>query len=122
MLEELDKLIIFIREKYNNLLEEWNNDIRYEKIDLKRTQVRKINDNNKILDLMFNYRAFINERFLELNIEVKKLELKNKVEARVKLRNSIEYKSINYIKNHENGKIPMNKCFNDIYGIRIVFD
>ena len=26
----------------------------------------------------------------------------------------------NYIKNHEEGKIPINKCFNDLFGIRII--
>ncbi len=40
--------------------------------------------------------------------------------ARVKNRNSIEYKIKNYIENHENGKITINKCLNDLFGIRII--
>lgn len=35
-------------------------------------------------------------------------------------KNSIEFKIENYIKNHEDGKIPINKCFNDLFGIRII--
>ena len=38
----------------------------------------------------------------------------------VKNRNSIEYKIKNYIENHENGKITINKCLNDLFGIRII--
>jgi len=38
------------------------------------------------------------------------------------LRNSIEYKLNNYIKNHNEGEEPINKCFNDIFGIRIVLE
>ena len=45
---------------------------------------------------------------------------KAKVNARVKNRNSIEYKIKNYIENHENGKITINKCLNDLFGIRII--
>ena len=42
--------------------------------------------------------------------------------ARVKLKNSIEDKIDNYIKNHEEGKVSVNKCINDIYGVRIIFN
>ena len=35
----------------------------------------------------------------------------SKVNIRAKAKNSIEYKMENYIKNHENGRIPINKCF-----------
>lgn len=43
-----------------------------------------------------------------------------KVNIRAKLRNSIEFKIKNYILNHENGEIPINKCLNDLFGIRII--
>ncbi len=33
---------------------------------------------------------------------------------------TIEFKIENYIKNHENGKVPISKCFNDLFGIRII--
>ena len=43
-----------------------------------------------------------------------------KVNTRAKARNSIEYKIENYTRNHEMGKIPINKCFNDLFGIRMI--
>ncbi len=42
------------------------------------------------------------------------------VNVRTKAKNSIEFKIENYIKNHENGRVPINKCFNDLFGIRII--
>ena len=44
----------------------------------------------------------------------------SKINIRIKTRNSIEYKIQNYTKNHEDGKIPINKCLNDIFGIRLI--
>lgn len=44
------------------------------------------------------------------------------VTTRVKALNSIEYKLDNYIRNHEEGRIPLKKCLNDLLGIRIVID
>ena len=122
MLNELDKLILFIQEKYIEMLDKWIKDDKYEKIDLKKTEVREINENNKVLDTIYNYRSFINKNNLALKIEMNELDLKSDLDVRVKARNSIEYKIINYIKNHKEGKIPINKCFNDIYGIRITFE
>ncbi len=44
----------------------------------------------------------------------------SKINIRTKAKNSIEYKIKNYIENHEDGKVPINKCFNDLFGIRII--
>lgn len=45
-----------------------------------------------------------------------------KINTRVKTQNSIEFKTKNYSENHENGKVPINKCFNDLFGIRIILE
>lgn len=42
---------------------------------------------------------------------------RSSVTSRVKAQNSIEYKIDNYCNNHENGKIPLKKCMNDLLGI-----
>lgn len=68
-----------------------------------------------------NYREFINENNIQLIIDFKKYNTaSSKVNIRTKAKNSIEYKIENYMKKHENGKIPINKCFNDLFGIRII--
>ena len=50
------------------------------------------------------------------------LNLKCEINSRVKLQNPIEYKLNNYMtEKHEYGEVALNKCFNDLYGIRIIF-
>ena len=50
------------------------------------------------------------------------LKLNSFVSCRVKALNSIQYKIENYKKTHENGKIPIKKCLNDLFGIRIIVE
>ena len=67
------------------------------------------------------YRCFINIINIDLLSEYENLNLKNKIEKRVKAQNSIQYKIDKYtLKN--NGEIPINKCLNDIYGTRIILN
>lgn len=44
------------------------------------------------------------------------------VTSRVKAQNSILQKIHTYCLTHENGKIPLNKCINDLFGIRIIIN
>ena len=64
---------------------------------------------------------FINENNIQLLMDFKQFNNeKSKVNIRAKTKNSIEYKIKNYIQNHENGEIPINKCLNDLFGIKII--
>lgn len=120
MLEDLEKLINFLMDKYNEIEEEWKKNDLYNSINMKKSLVKNLYIDNGVLDNIFNYRAFINERNLEMSLQIDGLELKSRVNTRVKARNSIEFKINNYIKNHNNGEGPINKCFNDLYGVRII--
>lgn len=123
MLEELDKLIIFIVKEYNKLFEEWKNDIQYDLINQKKKLVKDINKDDYILNTILDYRTYINENNIKLKIGISQLNLKSEINTRVKSQNSIEYKINNYMTvKHEYGKVPLNKCLNDLYGIRIIFD
>ena len=121
MLEELDKLINFIQTEYMQLTNKWEQSDYYTKINLKNNQVCDLLENKLILDTIVNYREFINQNNIQLLMDFKKFNSKNAtVNIRTKAKNSIEFKIENYIKNHENGKVPISKCFNDLFGIRII--
>ena len=78
-------------------------------------------ENKELLDTIICYRDFINENIIQLLMDFKQFNTDTaKVNIRAKAKNSIEYKIENYIKNHENGEIPINKCFNDLFGIRMI--
>ena len=121
MLDELDKLIVFINNEYNNYCEKWKNSKLYIPINQKNTLVKNIEKNNNIFNSILNYRLFINEYHFELKIKLSELNIKSEISSRVKARNSIEYKIRNYMsEKHNCGEVPINKCFNDLYGIRII--
>ena len=84
MYEELEKLIIFIQQKYDILLKEWNKNDFYNKINLRNKTVKEINSNSEILNTVLNYRSFINTNNLYLKLAFDELNLKNEVNTRVK--------------------------------------
>ena len=123
MLEELDKLVLFIEQKYNEIQEEWKQNELYKVINQKKQLVKDINNNSNILNTILSYRAFINEKSLDLKLSFDILNVNGEISTRVKTQNSIEFKIKNYMsKEHEYGRVPINKCFNDLYGIRIIFN
>ena len=121
MFEELGAQIDFILQDYKYINEKWKNSKYYEKINMKNTTVFDVHSNQKIFNVILNYREFMytNNMVLMIDFDFFNTE-KAKVNIRIKTRNSIEYKLENYTKNHENGKIPLNKCLNDLFGIRII--
>ena len=121
MIEELEKLIEFIQKEYNELTNKWENSEYYSKVNWKNTLVCNILEDKELLDTIISYRDFINENIIPLLMDFKQFNTDAaKVNIRAKAKNSIEYKIENYIKNHENGEVPINKCFNDLFGIRII--
>lgn len=121
MIIELEKLINFIQTEYIEFNKKWQNSTYYKKINLKNNQVCYLMENEEMLNTIFNYREFINENNIQLSLDFKQFNNeKVKVNTRAKTKNSIEYKIKNYIQNHEDGKIPINKCLNDLFGIRII--
>lgn len=122
MLEDLDTLISFIILKYEETNNNWNRICKRNNINLKKISVKNIFSREDILQNIFDYREFLSDNALDLTLSFTKLNLNSNVNTRIKLRNSIEYKLDNYIKNHNNGEGPINKCFNDIFGIRIILE
>ncbi len=123
MLAELDILLDSIREQYNQLYAEWKKSNLYVPLHQKKNLVKDIKNNNEILNAILDYRLFLNENHLDLKMTFDSLNLKSEVNSRVKAQNSIEFKINNYMTaKHEYGEVAINKCFNDLYGIRIIFE
>lgn len=123
MIEELERLIDFIQIEYIEFNKKWKESNYYSKINLRNNLVCDLLDNELILETVFNYREFINESNIQLIMDFKQFNTENsKVNIRTKTKNSIEYKIKNYIENHENGEIPIDKCLNDLFGIRIIMN
>lgn len=118
--QDLVKIISYTDSYYNDININWNNN---RKINLKKKIVLDVRNETDILDTIFKYRSFINEATVDFVFGLENLEILNsEVTCRVKSQNSIEFKIDNYIKNHENGMVPIKKCLNDLFGIRIIIN
>lgn len=121
MNDELIRLIDFIEIEYKMFCEKWQSNENYLRINLKNNLVCDLIENEEIMNTIFSYREFINENNIQLIMDFKEFNSENsKVNIRAKTRNSIEYKIKNYTLNHEFGKVPIEKCLNDLFGIRII--
>lgn len=123
MFTDLGILIELIQENYNKISLQWEELHQENVLNLKRKQVKHIREDAEILSEIWNYRTLLNKETLMLTFALYSFEFPNSVvTSRVKAQNSIEYKIENYIRTHEGGNIPIKKCINDLFGIRIVID
>lgn len=122
MFDDLSKLIAAMQNQYNYICNIWKTKTQTT-INLKKKLVSDIKKDNNMLNSIKTYQMFIERYFPRIFFSLDAIEYKNsEIFGRVKTRNSIEYKIDNYCKNHENGKIPIKKCLNDLLGIRIIID
>ena len=120
MFQELDYLIELIFETYINISHSWGKNNEHRLFNLKKKCISGIRDNPALFNLNWAYRDFItlNEEIIHFIFLLG--QLKQIINTRIKTRNSIEYKIENYLLSHENGKVPINKCLNDLFGIRMI--
>lgn len=117
--DELKILIDHIEPLYAEMTAEWQNRTDAE-INLKKLMVSDIDADGSVYKTILGYVQFLNERSAAITLQLSSV-CSYKVRARVKAQNSIEYKIFNYMtERHEFGKVPINKCFNDLLGVRIV--
>lgn len=121
-MDELNKLINLIQKKYDEINEKWTKEPNYSPIHMKKNRVEDIYKDESLLLQVFSYRQFINDNTSDIVNEIQNQNFVNRINTRVKALNSIQFKIQNYEYNHENGKIALKKCLNDIYGIRIIFE
>lgn len=121
-MNELDKIISVIMESYNEINKKWQQTDKYQSLNMKKIKVDDVYNDESLLAYVFKYREFINDNVSTVVNSIQKCNFENIVNSRVKAYNSIQYKIQNYESNHENGKITLKKCLNDIFGLRIIFE
>lgn len=123
MFEDLGLVIEHITSLYNTLASKWIEQYGYKNlINLKKKTVSDIYNQDYILEYIKNYMFFLFDETLGLN-PCAELELKNSVTRfRLKTTNSVDSKIITYNQKTHRGKIPINKCLNDLCGFRIVLN
>ena len=119
--DELKDLIDYIQLVYSDITNEWLCSTNI-KTNLKKSQVSDIDIDGAIYKNILEYVQLLNDRSAVITLQLS-TACSCQVTARVKARNSIEYKIQNYkTERHAFGKVPINKCINDLFGIRIILE
>ena len=117
--DELKALIDYVQSVYDEITNIWQEQAIC-KINLKKSQVKDIDIDGKIYSTINEYVKLLNKQSSIVFIQLLSI-CSSQVTARVKAQNSIELKIQNYkTAKHEFGKVPINKCFNDLFGVRII--
>lgn len=92
------------------------------KVNLKKKCVSDIDLSGDIYFNINEYTKFLNGKCPFVADELNKLMIESYISSRVKAQNSIEAKIQGYraTKEHAFGKVPIIKCLNDLFGIRII--
>lgn len=119
MLEDLKLLIDYVQTIYDDITNIWMAS-EHDKVNLKRTLVSDIESEGRVYQNIMDYTQLLKNQSTFILMELSAV-CSCQVTARIKTKNSIEYKIQRYkTESHEFGKIPVNKCINDLFGIRIV--
>lgn len=119
--DDLKDLIDYVQTEYSEITNEWLCGADA-KINLKKSQVSDVDVDGTIYKSILDYVQLLNERSASITLQLSSV-CASRVTARVKAQNSIEYKIQSYkTDRHESGRVPINKCINDLLGIRIILD
>lgn len=111
------------------LSKKWVNEYTDSTVNMKRTRVDHLVDIEKMtiapyfLKIINDYITFLSIETIYNDFEFDYVEYD--VRTRIKQKDSIVNKLLHYRNNskiYATGKVPVNKCLNDIFGIRIVFE
>lgn len=125
----LYKLAECINASHRDLSKSWHEANFDKAVNLKTTRIDHLVHDSKLM-INPDFLAFIDMYHQFLFVETADIDFEFEfaeydVRTRIKQKDSIVNKLIHYRKNDaiKNGAtVPVNKCLNDIYGVRIVFD
>lgn len=116
--DDLKCLIDYLQLEYDRVTEEWMGS-ECRKVNLKRFLVADIDLDGEIYRSILEYVKLLSKRSAGITLRLSSV-CSCHVAARIKTQNSIEYKISSYkTLRKESGQIPINKCINDLFGVRI---
>ncbi len=119
-MEELEKLICDIEEEYDKISAMWKRNCNYLNVNLGKNTVNDIYNDELFFEYLIKYREFLITNLSEFENELQKTNFENTVNSRIKTINSVQLKINAYEHKKEHGKIPLKKCLNDLFGVRII--
>lgn len=113
--------IDYLQKIYDKITEEWIT-ANYCNVNLKKKYVTDIDLSGEIYNSINEYTKFLNSKCLMFADELNNQMVESYITSRVKSQNSIEAKIQGYrsTEGHAYGKVPIIKCLNDLFGVRII--
>ena len=119
---ELRKLIDAAQTAYDTITEQWKRSECFVPLNLKKETVSSIAAETTVYAYILDCVEFLNAHSAEISLQLIS-SCTALVTTRVKTQNSIAFKIDSYSgEKHQNGKIPINKCLNDLFGVRIILE
>ena len=120
----LRQLINVIIEEHAEVSKEWEKLCNNRNIKFSKKCISDIYNDITFLNMSFTYRVYLIKNQDRIKEKISSFE-KSKhyiLSNRIKLENSIQYKIYNYMisEKHEKGEVPINKCLNDLFGLRVI--
>ena len=123
MFKTLDQLADKLLYSYDIINGIWKTLDFFNPINLRKKSVADIQNNQILWNSILQYRKFMSTNQLDVLQEVSSLQSDtSRISVRIKQLNSIEYKIFRYNTGELKGKVPINKCLNDLFGVRIIID
>ncbi len=117
-LDNLDSLLECAVAPHSHASELWSQ-IHTGQPNLRKGQVRDMYNDDLLMRAVLEYDRFLSE--IDPDSIISDYEREEfEVRSRIKMQNSIQQKLDRYMGMSHQGKVPINKCFNDLFGIRII--
>lgn len=118
---DLKELIDKVYKTYIKVCKDWENNRKLPLFNQVKVTINDVFEQLNLFVDIFQYRDFLNNKEVD---EILYLSTLNNIEhMRVKQFNSILFKLVNYqtkLVNGKSGTIALNKCLNDILGLRVI--
>lgn len=119
-LHNLDSLIRHIIDLHSKASEGWSKTYSDLMIpNLKKKQVRDLVDDDLFFTMILKYRSLLLSTNLDSTIRRYERE-EFEIKCRIKVIDSVQSKIERYIDMEHEGRVPVNKCINDIFGVRVI--
>lgn len=124
-LNAVNEVIKFIQDIRQEIQKEWKAKFGiFQQYNYKKRTIYDLVNDGKIFLCVICYQQFLNEATIKLVESFSCLDIQQwcdgKINTRVKTPNSITQKIYTYYNGKLNGKMPINKCLNDLFGIRFI--
>lgn len=122
MPKDLESVICCINNRFINFCTLWEKSSSYKRVNLKKKSVKDATEGSDVLKAIYAYRSFLSGKIVGLEMLFnEKIIGDSRIFTRLKTPNSIKDKITKYTKwKKEKGGVPICKCLNDIFGVRII--